>query len=76
MTRILTGPGNEHIGNQQETSNLQETDTNFSKLIEMFEFSKCNVGNAEEICDRKESDRKVDKMQEISKGTSSERKHD
>ena len=73
---MVTEPGNEHTGNQQETSNLEETGVKLVKLIEMFEFSKCNVGNAEEICDRKESDRKVNKMQEISKGTSSERKHD
>ena len=76
LTGIVTGPGNEHIGNQQETSNLQETDTKFSKLVEMFEFRKCNVGNTEEICDRKESDRKGNKRQEISKGKSSDRKHD
>ena len=42
----------------------------------MFEFSRCNVGNFKEICERKESERKGNKLQKIIKGKSSYRKHD
>ena len=67
------------MGYSGQTSKLQETGDKFTKLVEMSEFRKCNEGNTEEICERKEgnkSDRKGNKRQGISKEISSDSKHD